>query len=136
MIANGVPYIHGVRPGIFGSTGNTATYRHSVKEAAIMNAAVGAVKAQLGYERVSIVGLSGGGGVVGARLTSGRVDLDCVVISSGLVSLKTRLKTSKNTSNVRAGQDTTGLPYRQLYDSLDHLGNVKPERRAGQTCER
>jgi pimeloyl-ACP methyl ester carboxylesterase len=127
--SNGVPYIHVARPGMYGSTGNTATHRHSTKEAAIMNAAVDAIKAALGYDRVSVVGQSGGGGLVGALLTSGRTDLDCVVMSSGAVSLKTSLKTSRNKSWVRSGQDTTGLPYRQLYDSLDHLDNVKTDAR-------
>ena len=124
---NGVPYIHVARPGMYGSTGNTATHRHSAKEAATMNAAVDAIKVALGYDRVSIVGQSGGGGLVGALLTSGRTDLDCVVISSGSVSLKTSLKTTKSKAWVRHGQDTTGLPYRQLYDSLDYLGNVKAD---------
>lgn len=121
---NGVPYILVGRPGMYGSTGNTTLYRHSLREAAIVNAAVDAIKADLGYERISVVGQSGGGGLVGALLTSGRSDLDCVVISSGTVSLKTRLRTSSSTQWVRSGQDTTGLSYRQLYDSLDELDRV------------
>ena len=125
--ANGIPYLHVARPGMFGSTGNTATHRHSAKEAAIVNAAVDAIKAESSYDRISIVGQSGGGGLVGALLTSGRTDLDCVVMSSGSVSLKTNLKSAKSKLNVRNGQDTTGLPYRQLYDSLDYLGNAKPD---------
>jgi pimeloyl-ACP methyl ester carboxylesterase len=125
--SNGAPYIHVARPGMYGSTGNTATHRHSAKEAATMNAAVDAIKVALSYDRVSIVGQSGGGGIVGALLTSGRTDLECVVIASGSVSLKTSLKTTKSKSWVRNGQDTTGLPYRQLYDSLDYLGNVKAD---------
>lgn len=125
--ANGVPFIHLARPGMYGSTGNTATHRHSAKEAATIVAAVDAIKAALGYKRISVVGQSGGGGLVGALLTSGRTDLDCVVISSGTVSLKTRLKTSKSTSSVRDGQDTTGLSYQKLYDSIDYLGSVKSD---------
>jgi len=127
--AANVAYIHVARPGMYGSTGNTAIYRHSVKEAATMSAAVDAVKAALGYERISIVGQSGGGGIAGVLLTSGRTDLDCVSLSSGTVSLKTSLKTTPSKSWVRNGQDTTGLPYRQLYDPLDHLDQVKPDAR-------
>lgn len=126
---NGVPYILVGRPGMYGSTGNTTLYRHSVREAAIINAAVDAIKNEFGYDRISIVGQSGGGGLVGALLTSGRSDLECVVISSGTVSLKTRLRTSSSTQWVRNGQDTTGLPYRQLYDSLDELDRVAVDNR-------
>ncbi len=126
---NGVPYILVGRPGMYGSTGNTTLYRHSVREAAIINAAVDAIKTELGYDRISVVGQSGGGGLVGALLTSGRSDLDCVAISSGTVSLKTRLKTSVSTQWVRNGQDTTGLPYRQIYDSLDELDRVTVDNR-------
>ena len=125
----GVPYIHVARPGMYGSTGNTAIFRHSKREAATILEAVNAIKAKFGYSRISIVGQSGGGGLVGSLLTSGRTDLDCVAIASGTVSLKTRLRTSKATSNVRPGRDTTGLPYDQLYDSLDLLSNVKADPR-------
>lgn len=127
--STGVAYIHVARPGMYGSTGSTAIYRHSAKEAATMSAAVDAIKAALGYERISIVGQSGGGGIAGVLLTSGRTDLDCVSISSGTVSLKTSLKTTPSKSWVRNGQDTTGLPYRQLYDPLDHLDQIKPDAR-------
>ena len=125
----GVPYIHVARPGMYGSTGNTAIFRHSTREAATILEAVNAIKAKFGYSRISIVGQSGGGGLVGSLLTSGRTDLDCVAIASGTVSLKTRLRTSKATTNVRPGQDTTGLPYDQLYDSIDFLSSVKPDPR-------
>lgn len=122
-----VPFIHVARPGMYGSSGDTHIYRHSFKEAATMNAAVDAIKMKLGYERVSVVGQSGGGGVVAALLTSGRTDLDCVTMSSATASNKMRLKTSANTADVRAGQDTTGLPLRQVYDARDLLDAVRPD---------
>lgn len=121
---NGVPFVHLARLGMFGSTGNTATHRHSNKEAAVMRAALDAVKAALGYQRISVAGQSGGGSLTGAMLTSGRADLDCVVISSGAVSSKTRLRTSKMTESTRSGYDTTGLPVSEVFDAIDHLDKV------------
>lgn len=135
---NGVPFVHLARFGMFGSTGNTASHRHSNKEAAVMQAALDAVKAALGYQRISVAGQSGGGSLTGAMLTSGRADLDCVVISSGAVSSKTRLRTSKMTESTRSGYDTTGLPVSEVFDAIDHLDKVAtdPKRRVFMLADR
>lgn len=135
---NRVPFIHLARFGMFGSTGNTATRRHSNKEAAVMRAALNAVKDAVGYQRISVVGQSGGGSLTGAMLTSGRADMDCVVISSGAVSSNTRLRTSKTTERIRPGYDTTGLHVSEMFDAIDHLGNVAvdPKRRVFMLADR
>ena len=135
---NGVPFIHLARFGMFGSTGNTATHRHSNKEAAVMRAALQAAKQALGYPRISVVGQSGGGSLTGAMLTSGQAGLDCVVISSGAVSAKTRLRTSKRTQWVRPGYDTTGLPVSEMFDAIDQLRQaaVDPKRRVFMMADR
>jgi hypothetical protein len=71
-------------------------------------------------------------------LTSGRADLDCVVISSGAVSSKTRLRTSKKTESTRSGYDTTGLPVSEMFDAIDHLDKVAvdPKRRVFMLADR
>lgn len=130
---NGIPFVIIARLGAHGSTGNTNTHRHSKKEIEVMRAATDAVKAAFGYERISAAGQSGGATLVGALLTSGRADLDCLAIGSGAVSYKTRMKTSKKVldQNLRSGYDTTGLPLDEVYDPLDDLKKVAtdPKRR-------
>lgn len=123
----GLPFIHVARPGMYGSSGQTNYYRHSIKEAVTLNAAVDAIKRLLGYRRISVIGQSGGGGVVAALLTSGRTDLDCVTLSSATASIRTRLRTTPAFAWVRPGQDTTGLPLNQVYDARERLDGVQPD---------
>lgn len=123
----GIPYIHIARPGMYGSSGNTATERHSLKEASFIDSAVNAIKAKLAYQRFSVLGQSGGGGLVASLITSGRSDIDCAVVASGSSSLKTRLATSKSTSKVKFGRDTTGLMYEELYDSIDYVDKISQD---------
>jgi hypothetical protein len=125
----GIPYVHIARPGMYGSSGNTATERHSLKEASFVDSAVNAIKAKLAYQRFSVLGQSGGGGLVASLITSGRSDIDCAVLASGSSSLKTRLATSKSTSKVKFGRDTTGLLYEEIYDSIDYVDKISPDER-------
>lgn len=135
----GAPLVFIARIGTYGSTGNTWEDRHTKHEAAIMDAAVTAVKQALGYERVSVGGQSGGGTLVGYLLTTGRTDLDCVLISSGAVSYRTRMRTSGMTRNQGAGgTDTTGHSLSDVADPITGVGNIKPDpdRRIYMTSDR
>lgn len=120
----GAAYVHIARPGMFGSSGNTTKERHSLKEAAFISIATTAVKNALGYQRINLLGQSGGGGLVASLITSGRTDIDCAVIASGSSSLKTRLIPSKSTAKVKYGRDTTGLSYDEIYDSIDYVDGI------------
>ncbi|MBC7954803.1 MAG: hypothetical protein H7Y33_02885, partial [Cytophagales bacterium] len=67
---NAVPYIFVARPGAYGSSGRH-TERRRLKEYLSLNAAVDAIKARYGLERVHLGGQSGGAASVGALLTLG-----------------------------------------------------------------
>lgn len=77
-----VPYIFVARPGVYGSSGRH-NERRTLKEYLSLDAAVDAIKARYGFERVHLGGQSGGAATVGALLTLGRTDIACAVASSG-----------------------------------------------------
>jgi len=123
----GLPVIRIGRPGTYGSTGAShLRERRMPVEAYLMNAAVDAIKAKYGYQRIQLTGLSGGGGLVGALLTMGRTDIDCAVVGSGAVSIKTRARLL-DSKEAQRGQDQTGQPLSAVYDPIDHIAGVRPD---------
>lgn len=125
----GLPVIRIGRPGVYGSTGAShSRERRMPVEAHLMNAAVDAIKARYGYQRIQLTGLSGGGGLVGALLTMGRTDIDCAVVASGAVSIKTRARLL-GSKEAQRGLDQTGQPLSAVYDPIDHVVGVKPDSR-------
>lgn len=125
----GLPVIRIGRPGVYGSTGMShVKERRLPAEAHLVNAAISAIKARYGYERIQLAGLSGGGGLVGAALTLGRTDVDCAVAGSGALSIKSRSR-ALGTKEAQRGLDQTGQPLSAVYDPVDHIGGVKPDRR-------
>jgi pimeloyl-ACP methyl ester carboxylesterase len=84
-----VPYLHLGRPGTYGSSGEHAK-RRTAQEIALVSAALDAIKARHGYTRLHVVG-HGEGGHTAAALLARRADLGCVVLSSALVAVRSRL---------------------------------------------
>lgn len=125
----GLPVIRVARPGAFGSTGiSHVKDRRLPAEAHLVNAAIDAIKARYGYERIQLTGLSGGGGLVGAALTLGRTDIDCAVAGSGALSIKSRAR-ALGTKEAQRGLDQTGHPLSAVYDPIDHVGGVRQDGR-------
>jgi pimeloyl-ACP methyl ester carboxylesterase len=83
-----LPYIRLSRPGTFGSSGDHRL-RRQPENLAIVEAALDAIKAKHGIDRVALAGQSGGGHLVGALLAR-RNDIACAAISSGVVSVRSR----------------------------------------------
>jgi len=122
----GVAIIRVGRPSLYGSTGMTHKERRLPIEAYLNNAAISKIKEKFGYERISIAGQSGGGGIVSAILTLGRTDLDCAVSASGVSSIKTRIKTF-NPKNYAKHEDMTGYSFSQIYDPIDYIKNINKD---------
>ncbi len=123
----GLPVIRIGRPGVYGSTGMSHVKdRRMPVEAHLTNAAIDAIKARYGYERIQLAGLSGGGGLVGAALTLGRTDVDCAVAASGALSIKSRAR-ALGTLEAQRGLDQTGQPLSAIYDPVEHIEGVKAD---------
>ena len=120
---NRVPYIFVGRPGAYGSSGRHDERRRP-KEYLSLNAAVDAIKARYGLERVHLGGQSGGATAVGALLTLGRDDVVCAAASSGGYDALGR---------ARDMADRTGKPWNgcdvtnhcDVYNVIDHVATVK-----------
>ena len=127
---SGMPIVRIARPGTFGSTGMNHKWRRQPIEAYLVNDAVSKIKDKLGYERISLAGLSGGGGLVAAMLSLGRTDVNCAVIGAGATNVKLRLQ-HYDYRTYSKGIDATGLPLSSVYDPVDHVSEVKadPNRR-------
>ena len=120
---NGVPYIFVGRPGVYGSSGRH-TERRRLKEYLSLNAAVDAIKARYGLERVSLGGQSGGATSVGALLTLGRTDVLCAAASSGGFDALGRARDMANISGQNwRGCDSHGVC--DPYNVTDHVDGVQ-----------
>lgn len=123
----GLPVIRIGRPGTLGGTGMShVRERRMPIEAHLVNAAVGAIQARYGYSRIQLAGLSGGGGLVGAVLTLGRTAIDCAVIGSGAVSIKSRAR-MLGSKEAQRGLDQTGQLLAEVYDPIDYTEGVQPD---------
>lgn len=118
---HGLPYIGLSRPGVYGSTGDHKQRRRP-REIAVVNAAIDGLKAKYAIRSFILSGQSGGGHVT-AGLLSLRNDIDCAVITSGVVAVRLRI-------GLRGWpHDATG--YDDYFDPIDHIGDIpaNPERR-------
>ena len=107
------------RPGVLGSTGaNHFTDRRTPQEAALIYAAIDALKARYAWSRLLLAGQSGGGGLVAAMLTMGRDDIDCAAMSSGAVAVRLRTVDQQFRN---PGRDSTGRYLYETYDPMDHV---------------
>ena len=124
----GLAYIVVARPGAYGSSGRH-TERRRLKEYLSLNAALDAIKARHGLERVDLVGQSGGATSVGALLTLGRTDVVCAVASSGGYDALARARDiAAQTGQNWRGCDSHGIC--DPYNVTDHVGSVlKSEQR-------
>lgn len=123
---SGMPIVRIARPGTYGSTGMNHKWRRQPIEAHLVNAAVTQIKEKLGYERISLAGLSGGGGLVAAMLSLGRTDVNCAVIGAGATNVKLRMQ-HYGWLTYSKGNDATGVPLSSVYDPVDHVSEVKPD---------
>lgn len=120
---NRVPYIFVARPGVYGSSGKHFE-RRMLREYLSLNAAVDAIKARYGLERVHLGGQSGGAASVGALLTLGRDDVECAVASSGPFDALARARDARSQlPGGWNGCDVTGMC--GIYNVTDHVGGVK-----------
>jgi hypothetical protein len=119
---NQVPYIFVARPGVFCSSG-WHVQRRTPKEYLSLNAAVDAIKAKYGLERVYLGGQSGGAAAVGALLTLGRTDVVCAIASSGPYDALARARDINAAKGLGpTGCDVTG--YCDPYNVTDHVETV------------
>lgn len=113
----GLPYVRISRPGTYGSSG-FHKLRRRAEEAEIVNAALDQVKHRHAIDRLALVGQSGGGHVVASLLTK-RDDIDCAVITSGVVAVARRAR--------HHGWDRDITGYRDFYDPIDHVAEIVPD---------
>ncbi len=85
----GGPYLIVGRIGMYGSSGHHVEHRRSLREVQIVAAALDALEQRLGFKHFHLVGQSGGGHTV-AALVQMRADIGCAVMTSGVISVKTR----------------------------------------------
>ena len=111
-------YIYLARPGAYGSSGNHSQ-RRRIREVRLVDAALDAIREKHGIERFHLVGQSGGGHLVASVLPL-RDDVGCAVITSGVISVRTRTK------DLGRSVDPTGFtdPYDPIVD-LDRI--AKPD---------
>jgi len=95
-----MPYLILGRPGTYGSSGEHAK-RRTPREIDLVSAALDAIKSRHGYTRLHLVGYAEGGHSAAALLAK-RSDLGCVVLASGLLSVRSRL------AEFGLSQDVTG----------------------------
>jgi len=114
------------RPGTLGGSGMAQSERRLPIETYLVDAAITKIKEKYGYERVSIAGLSGGGGLVAAVLTLGRTDIDCAVIASGLSSVKTRTRTYNYNAYIK-GMFNGNINLYEVYDPIDNINKIKKD---------
>src|SRR5712671_617317 len=94
----GLPYVHLARPGAEGSSGEHGQ-RRTPREIELVSAALDAIKSRHDHTRIHIVGY-GEGGHTAAALMAKRSDLGCVVLASGLLSLRSVLAERGRTIDV------------------------------------
>ncbi|WP_051994697.1 alpha/beta hydrolase family protein [Herbaspirillum sp. CF444] len=121
-----VPYILIGRPGVYGSSGKH-TQRRRLKESYTLNAAVDAIKARYGLEKLVLAGQSGGAYTTAALLTLGRTDVMCAAASSGVYAVNelAEIKRAKNNLRSKPGCDVTN--YCDAYEVIDHVDGVAPD---------
>lgn len=110
----GGPYIAIGRLGAYGSSGEHRR-RRSLLEIRVVGAALDELKARYGFSGFHLAGQSGGAHTV-AGLVQTRADVGCVVMASGVISVKTRARDGgrKIDSGVKAA-----------YDPLDYVTTMQ-----------
>lgn len=117
------PYIHLARPGILGSSGRHAD-RRCEREITLVDAALDRLRHTFQWERLNLVGHSGGGHLV-AALMARRNDLNCAVIASGNVSVRQRNEAMTGDAN----RDVTGhADFVDPVDFVDEVARHPPEK--------
>ncbi|CAO3422024.1 alpha/beta hydrolase family protein [Azospirillum doebereinerae] len=119
---HGVPFVFFGRPGSYGSAGMAWTTRHRPVEAALMNAALDAVKKRYGIVHWALGGHSAGGQLV-AEFLALRDDVRCAVLSSGPIAYRAYLESRKLTQKLASPE--------HWYDPYDSVGKIAtdPQRR-------
>ncbi|HLQ92373.1 MAG TPA: SEL1-like repeat protein [Xanthobacteraceae bacterium] len=84
-----LPYVHLARPGTEGSSGEH-NQRRTPREIELISAAIDAIKLRHNYARIHIAAYDAGAHAA-AVLLAKRSDLGCVVLASGMVSLRSLL---------------------------------------------
>jgi pimeloyl-ACP methyl ester carboxylesterase len=109
------------RPGTYGSSGEHGK-RRTLREIDLVSAALDAIKSRYGYTRVHVVGY-GEGGLIAAALLAKCNDLGCVVLASGLLSVRSRL--------VELGETTDNLGNKNPLDPITLVDRIakRPELR-------
>ena len=107
-------FVHLARPGVFGSTGNHQ-HRRREREVALVDGALRRLKRYFAWNRIDLMGQSGGGHLV-AALMARRSDIGCAVIASGNVAVRKRLQ------ELGMDRDITG--YTDYVDPIDLVGDV------------
>jgi pimeloyl-ACP methyl ester carboxylesterase len=93
-----LPYVQLARPGTHGSSGEHSK-RRTPREIDLVSAALDAIKSRHGYTRVHVVGY-GEGALIAAALLAKRSDLGCVVLASGLLSVRSHLAERGETTDI------------------------------------
>lgn len=119
-----MPTIFLSRPGVYGSTGAQHPYvRRTPQEAALVAAAIDALKDKYNWSRLYLSGQSGGGGLVGALLTLGRPDIECAMITSGSVATKMSLVERRKDP----GKEWMGRFSYEMHDPIEHVAGIAPD---------
>ena len=116
-----VRFVYVARPGVFGSSGDHGQRRRP-KEMLSMSAAVDAIKALYGIDRIVLAGQSGGATIAAALLTLGRRDVACAVLGSGGMLVTEDILHFR----LQSGEPPTApsVLKRTYFDPGDHIAGV------------
>lgn len=117
---HGRTFLHLARPGIFGSTGNHL-HRRRKHEVDLVDQAITRLATAFSWNRIDLVGLSGGGHLV-ACLMARRCDIRKVVIASGNLAVRQR--------NSERGLVADATGFQDFVDPItlvDQVANHPPE---------
>jgi len=112
-----LPYIYYARLGTLGSSGDHKK-RHTLSEVKTTQEALNKIKEKYYIRKFILIGQSGGGLLVASLLTQ-RDDIIFAAISSGLLSVKDRIRIMKWPKH------STGFDF---YDPIDHVNEISPNK--------
>jgi pimeloyl-ACP methyl ester carboxylesterase len=104
------------RPGTGGSSGNQWRDGKTVRETAILDAALDALASRYGVARWAVAGQSGGAAAA-ANLLARRRNIACAALGSGPLALRAQLARQGARGDVVAGLD----------DPIDHVGAIRAD---------
>ncbi len=118
-----ITYVVIARPGTYGSSGSYKNKR-TLEEFMTINYAVDKLKNKYGFEKIIIVGHSGGATVGASLLTLGRSDILCSLLISGSYGYYARAAI-RGIENNKSAFSYNYKYLRNKYDPYDYISKIK-----------